>query len=188
MKEITPFSTSIWYEKLPDFGLTSHIQNLRDNDTSNIVMTNSGGWHSPVYSGIELQDFLRPALLYMGNRLKYIYTEHGYNKDPELTNYWFNINKKYNYNNEHAHPFSIFSAVLYVKVPKDSGNIVFRRPDVAYHYTRPDVNNSRNYLSYWLEAEPNLFVVFPSYLFHSVSQNLTDEKDDERISIAFNFA
>ena len=38
---------------------------------------------------------------------------------------WININRKGNFNIDHVHPGAEFSCVYYLKVPQDSGNLVF---------------------------------------------------------------
>ena len=38
---------------------------------------------------------------------------------------WANINNKEDYNISHTHPYSHYSGVYYVKVPKNSGNLYF---------------------------------------------------------------
>jgi hypothetical protein len=44
-----------------------------------------------------------------------------------------------------------------------------------------------NYGTYWVPPTVGTLYIFPAYLKHFVTQNLADEKDDARISIAFNF-
>jgi uncharacterized protein (TIGR02466 family) len=106
-----------------------------------------------------------------------------------LQNYWFNINRKYNYNKPHTHPGSQFSAIVYLKCPRNSGNLVFDRSDAftGYMTSQFKETNDYNFYSWHMTPEENMFIVFPSYLQHYVEQNLCQELDDERISIAFNF-
>ena len=75
----------------------------------------------------------------------------------------------------HNHFDSYVSAVCYVNVPVGSGSIVFR----------PRLNQYDNsaYASKF-EPERGVFYMFPSYLDHFVTRNLSE---DLRVSISFNF-
>lgn len=147
--------------------------------------SNRGGWQSP---SIETPEnvFMREVLNSVYDVMDTVYTDMAITTEPKLSNYWFNINKKYNYNLTHCHPGSWFSAVLYIKVPKNSGDIIFKRTE-NHSYYRVKSENSNNEKFFRITPEPNMFVVFPSYLEHFVEQNLTNDESDDRVSIAFNF-
>lgn len=99
--------------------------------------------------------------------------------DETSYNFWGNINKLGGYNNLHSHLNStdlddilnMFSAVYYIKVPQNSGDICFSNPLFI------------NFLNHYTPQEKDL-IVFPSYVPHLVRPNKTNE---DRISIAFNF-
>jgi len=115
-----------------------------------------------------------------------VYKEMSLPKPVDHINYWFNINHRGNYNNSHRHPNSYFSVVYYVKVPNNSGDIVFERPDHMMDYLPIVVPNENTWGSYTFTPEEGMLLVFPSYLNHRVEMNKA-EGDDERISIALNF-
>ena len=77
----------------------------------------------------------------------------------------------------------MLSGVLYVKTPKNCGKIKFydprpnidTAPDMEYY---EDMNNQ-----YEITVNPNLLLLFPSWLQHDVGIN---ESNEERISISFN--
>jgi uncharacterized protein (TIGR02466 family) len=118
-----------------------------------------------------------------------IYNMYGIESPPGLSNYWFNINNKFNHNAVHNHPFSYFSVCLYLKVPKNSGDIVFNRPDILEN-TIPVKRgnfNENTWSLYSIPPYPKMLLIFPAYLNHSVESNLTEDADSERISISFNF-
>jgi uncharacterized protein (TIGR02466 family) len=116
----------------------------------------------------------------------------------ELSNYsyWYNVNRRYNYNTAHMHPDSYLSGVYYVKVPADSGRIVFDRPqteaDRMLFQTQWFLNNSitvdnpRINTEHWFVPEEGMLLMFPGHLTHSVEQNLSADEDDRRISLSFN--
>jgi uncharacterized protein (TIGR02466 family) len=108
-----------------------------------------------------------------------------------LINFWININQKNNFNLQHSHPSSFLSGVLYVKVPKNSGKIVFLDPlrqvrvcyEEYWHITDSVSRNKLFYKKYEIIPEDGMLILFPSWLEHYVEPNNSDE---DRISIAFN--
>lgn len=94
---------------------------------------------------------------------------------------WACINKKYDQNLIHSHSNAFnLSGVCYLKVPADSGNIVFRDP-------RPGAIHSADRLFNYGDSEyfipfNNLVIMFPSYLEHFVLPNMNEE---DRIAISF---
>ena len=186
MEEIRPFYTSIYIDKLENnFNLYNNIKDVEKTQAS-ASKSNCGGWQSQSCIPSSYP-FMNTLLDEVSCRMKVLYKDIGIKRDPACANYWFNVNRKYNYNNTHSHPQSVFSAVFYVKVPSDSGKLYFERSDRMEDWFQVDTINERNYSNYWIEPSDNLLVIFPSYLEHYVTQNLTEEQDGERISIAFNF-
>ena len=96
-------------------------------------------------------------------------------EDIFIANYWGHIHEKNMSTTLHNHFDSYVSAVCYVNVPVGSGSIVFR----------PRLNQYDNsaYASKF-EPERGVFYMFPSYLDHFVTRNLSE---DLRVSISFNF-
>ena len=96
-------------------------------------------------------------------------------EDIVIANYWGHIHEKNMSTTLHNHFDSYVSAVCYVNVPVGSGSIVFR----------PRLNQYDNsaYASKF-EPEKGVYYMFPSYLDHFVTRNLSE---DLRVSISFNF-
>ena len=96
-------------------------------------------------------------------------------EDIVIANYWGHIHEKNMSTTLHNHFDSYVSAVCYVNVPVGSGSIVFR----------PRLNQYDNsaYASKF-EPERGVYYMFPSYLDHFVTRNLSE---DLRVSISFNF-
>lgn len=102
-----------------------------------------------------------------------------------VTDCWANINSPGSYNRKHTHFNSMLSGVYYPSVPEDSGQIVFTDPRIqAYIITLP-VTRKTGFTSRQIKRTPSAgeFILFPSWLEHSVDIN---ESDKERISVAFN--
>ena len=81
------------------------------------------------------------------------------------------------------------SGVLWVKAPKNSGNIIFESPymwsgDTEINsYTEDFKKLNKQYQIHYFEPEEGSLLIFPSYIRHSVSENKSNE---DRISVAFN--
>jgi len=182
MKKITPFITSFYVIDITPVSFLSEIYDVKSKIKSN-NLSNKGGWQSPAYTNEHdfILNFYKESI---EENLIQIYKEHRVSHKPKLGDYWFNVNGKYNYNSRHWHPFSYFSGVLYLQVPKDSGNIIFHRPDNYDSYIPIFEHNENNYGSWWYPPSVNQFIIFPSYLHHEVTQNLSNE---DRVSVAFNF-
>ena len=89
--------------------------------------------------------------------------------------YWGHIHEKNMSTNMHNHYDTYVSAVVYLKVPKGSGSIVFLPKFNQY-------NNSA-YKSKFV-PEKGTYYMFPGYLDHFVTRNLSNEL---RISLSINF-
>ena len=84
------------------------------------------------------------------------------------------------------HPFSKLSGVFYVKIPKNSGDLIFvNETEIPCFIDHNNITEFNNYNSFkWsIKPEENVLYLFPSWLGHYVNPNLSKEK---RISISFN--
>ena len=85
----------------------------------------------------------------------------------------------------HDHPNSVISGVFYIKVPKNSGELIFNNENLIRFYPlRIKEYNKYNSQIWKFQPKENTLYLFPSWIKHMVSSNLTNE---ERISLAFNF-
>ena len=103
----------------------------------------------------------------------------------KINNMWAIINTGGAANLRHQHGNSTISGAYYVRAPKNSGDIVFYDPRPAPVYSHPNViePNLLNTQVNSINPKEGLLVLFPSYLDHSVNENLSKE---ERIVISFN--
>ena len=77
--------------------------------------------------------------------------------------------------NTHNHNTTYVSSVVYVEVPEGSGKIIFR----------PRLNQYDNSAySSKLDPERGVYYVFPGYLDHFVTRNMSDQL---RVSLSINF-
>jgi uncharacterized protein (TIGR02466 family) len=191
LKEIRPFFVSIFTQEL---NLDNNsirdgiLEEHRKNPTTEII-SNMGGWQSSVMDLFSpcSSTFMKPLLEEVCASVKIVSETLGVTSKL-APSYWFNINKRYNYNQLHSHAPCFFSAVYYIKSPENSGTLTFERPDLLRDTISINTTNDYNYGTYWVPPTVGTLYIFPSYLKHCVTQNLADETDDARISIAFNFS
>ena len=102
---------------------------------------------------------------------------------------WKNINEPGNFNVKHNHPRANLSGVLWIKTPKDSGNIVFTSPQLFNKFQELDSYkdefryNTNSYMTYYFPPTEGIILIFPSSLEHEVEVNKSDQ---DRISYSFN--
>lgn len=149
-------------------------------------LSNIGGWQSPYFNSSDLQYPMTQICNEVIENVKVAYSRYNIARNPELVNFWFNVNKKYNYNSPHAHLRTTFSAVLYLKTPTNCGRIVFHNPAPEFS-GKPYLPNQFTSGLFAVDPSVGRLVVFSSDLVHSVEQNLSTDDDDERLSIAFDF-
>tara|TARA_X000000950_G_scaffold280998_1_gene376720 strand:- start:5853 stop:6461 length:609 start_codon:yes stop_codon:yes gene_type:complete len=168
--------------------LTEYIYKLKKEDDKGIKRSNVNGWHSKNFK-IEKDNV----------PYNFIKTIHGYVKEvivdgfgwryiPEkvgISEIWSIINKKGTFNTSHNHPGSYLSAAYYVKAPDECGDIHFFDPNEIKKFNSPPIEN-RTELSasgFSIKAQEGSLLIFPSYLYHDVGKNLSNE---DRIVISFN--
>lgn len=106
-----------------------------------------------------------------------------------VTNSWVNIHRRGHSAGGHVHHNSLISGVLYLKVPPNSGDLVFHRDLLSLVPFPPaldlDVNsfNLYNCKSWSYTPKTHDICLFPSVVMHSVDPS---ESDEERWSLAFN--
>jgi uncharacterized protein (TIGR02466 family) len=174
------------------------IEELEITQPSN-KRSNAGGFQSftiprPEYDNTEVAKLFETLIIPL---VKQISKDTKYPDTMDNLRYWYNVNYKYNYNTPHTHPKAYLSGVYYMKVPKNSGNLVFNRSEneidrmsfiidkCISQGSAPD--NIRINTEHWVIPEENKLIIFPGHVNHYVEQNLTEETDSRRISLSFNF-
>ena len=186
--ELFPCPIFIKDLNLNNFELEKYALNLKDIQSSN-QKSNRGGFQSEFLPYKE-----EPILLSLSNNIEDCLLHYknfiGFKKDLKINidNMWFNINGEGGYHVTHTHPNSMFSGVYYINAPVNSGSINFENPNLdtmQYDWRDKfkDIFNEVNSENYYMTAFTGRLLIFPSWLKHSVSQNLTKEN---RISLSFN--
>ena len=157
----------------------------RDEDPIGRKVSNRGGWQS---NEIDIQKCKSETLkeVIIGSLSQF---EPISQNVSMVVGGWKNINGPGNFNCIHNHPRSHLSGVLWIKAPKDSGNIVFTSPQLFNRfqeldsYTNQFKFNSNSYMTYYFPPTEGRILIFPSNLDHEVKENKSDE---DRISYSFN--
>lgn len=149
------------------------------------IQSNAGGYHS------ETLDIHTEPFKSLFDIIHKEVSEYAFNfleaKKVEYDNSWYMVNRPYSYNLKHDHPYASISGVFYVTKPKNSGDIVFHNPHRVQHFLPNDsVEKFNNYNAgkYFFHAKEKDLLIFPAWLEHEVTQNLSKKN---RIAISFNY-
>ena len=162
----------------------------RRDSKGRIVSNQGGGWQSEAFEFSEKKDSILRN--FIGNEVTgYFMGQRIFDPDASLTfgNFWYNINGKGGYNLLHTHPGVKLSGVLWIKTPKDCGNIWFDSPHMHHafeelrSYNGDFKKRTGSYHDYEFYAKEGVMLIFPSYVYHRVAPN---ESRQERISCSFN--
>ena len=167
--------------------LVKEIYQERDEDPIGRKISNYGGWQSNQVDIYESKsETLKKVIVDSLPQLKSLS-----NSVSMIVAGWKNINGPGNFNFRHNHPRSNLSGVLWIKAPKDSGNIEFESPQLFNRYQELDSYtdefklNSNCYMTYFFPPKEGRLLIWPSDLEHEVKENKSDE---DRISYSFNIS
>ena len=185
------FPTPIWTIQLENFNVINEemytfIKGNQIKDQIGIKRSNNNGWHSKDFNMQETEpkNFIKK----ISPSIEKVMTDMNWEKENQtikISSMWAIINTGGSTNSRHQHSNSTISAAYYVRAPENCGDIVFYDPRPAPVYSYPNAINP-NLLNAQINGiSPNEggLVMFPSFLDHSVNENLSKE---ERIVISFN--
>ena len=185
------FPTPVWTIQLDNYvnineQMYEYIKSKQKNDEIGTIKSNVKGWHSQDFNlnDKEPQNFISLIL----PSIKQVIDDMNWEKQKQKTkisNMWAIINTGGSANLRHQHGNSTISGAYYVRAPLNSGDIVFYDPRPAAVYSHPNISSS-NFLNAQVNGispKEGALVLFPSYLDHSVNENISNE---ERIVISFN--
>ena len=185
------FSTPIWTTLLTDYKkinkiMFEYIKQLQKENPKGITKSNLLGWHSKDFNldGEQPRYFINM----ISQSLNESFNDMGWdvkNQEVKVTSMWSVINKKNASNARHIHSNNYISSAYYVKTSKKSGDIIFHDPRsvTTFRYPKISEHNTLNSNVFTIQPKEGLLVLFPSYLYHSVDINRSEE---ERIVISFN--
>jgi uncharacterized protein (TIGR02466 family) len=181
------FKTTIFKTKIENLNHTKYFLDLLKIEKKNNQgkkVSNIGGFQSKNYSVIDNKDILQDIFF---NPAKEFIEKLNPKKELKITlgGFWINSNLNNDYNLLHNHFGSAISGVYYLKVPKNSGCLVFQNGDLSklssnnFNY----FDNENYYCRYHIEPKKFDLYLFTSETFHYVEPNRSSE---DRISVAFN--
>ena len=185
------FSTPIWTSHLNEYQdvnrkMEEYIKKQMELDSKGKKASNINGWHSENFNlkDEEVVFFINTISVKIQKAMEDMGWDLKKNK-IEIPNIWSIINKRGSSNAMHIHSNSYISAAYYVKAPEKCGDIVFYDPRQSRLVRKPKISKLNNLNGEEVNIKPTdgLLVLFPSYLYHSVNENLSNE---ERIVISFN--
>lgn len=165
--------------------IKKYLYDLEKKDSEGRIISNVGGWQS------QPLDLEEPKLKNFFDTVTYYFNEVAISlgfpkKEYTLNNVWANINRKNNYNSIHYHPGCFLSGVYYVDGGDNKGQLKFRNPIQyidSFYENHIEGFNEFNSCDWTMPCDTGSLLIFPAWLYHHVTPNLTDE---DRISIAFN--
>jgi uncharacterized protein (TIGR02466 family) len=181
--EVIPlFPTPLYINEIPKQLVEDHISLL---DSEKILQkeesTSSGNisldtfiLDKPEYKNLN-QYIIQHGINYAENFMSYDY------KDYKFSQSWISIKNPNESHHAHLHSFSLISGVLfYGEFYNDTSNLTFLRSDDYTTNSTPHLKKSQENLngfsstSFSLYYKSNTLVLFPSYLKHEVSKNITN--------------
>ncbi len=167
--------------------LTKYIYEEFKKDKEGLKRSNVNGWHSKPFKfekGNAAYKFAMTVEKYIYD----VFKNYGWSYKAEkikITEMWSIINKKNNFNEPHIHPNNFLSSVYYVKAPKNCGKIIFNNPNAVSRNRFPLDLKKTEFSANIQKIEPKegTLLLFPSYLWHSVEPN---ESEEDRVILSFN--
>ena len=165
--------------------LIDFVYTMKEKDPVGKKISNRNGWQSSGFSlENEEDDILQSFLAKCLGKFPPI------KKSVKLfVSAWANINPPDAFNMKHNHPGAILAGVLWIKCPKNCGDILFDNPtefnsyDEINSYTT-DFRSKNNFChSYFFPPIEGRILIFPAHLQHQVRENKSNE---DRISVSFN--
>ena len=164
--------------------LIDYAYEYKKNDPDGNIISNRGGWQSKDFPVQKEDDILHSFIINCLASFPYIKKSYNIFADA-----WININPTGSYNNKHNHPSSDLAGVLWIKCPKDCGEIVFDNPSgfqtfkTINAYEDKFKNDNKIHHTYFFPPVEGRVLIFPSHLDHNVKENKSKE---DRISVSFN--
>ena len=174
------FNTPLWghvlsHEKYQTEDYLERVLEIYNSEPSAEKSNAGGGWQSrdDLHKEPIFKEFVNNTLLKSISQP--ILKEYGI-EEFGIQSMWANVNQKYSFNYQHTHE-GYLSGVYYLKVPQNSGRLIFTNPAV-----RSESHPIRQ-KNYPIIPQELACIVFPSWLEHYVEPNMSDEA---RVSISFN--
>ncbi len=157
----------------------------KNKNPESLLNSNRGGWHSHFYDITEENVISKALRTGLG---KSIFTAIDPSLGVDIT-YWIMINPPTSYNTSHTHPEAHLSGVMWIKTPKDCGDIQFNNPAEFIGFVELNCylsevkNKTGTFGSVLYTPKSGKMLTFPSSLRHEVRVN---ESSEDRIAVSYN--
>ena len=167
--------------------LKKFIYEEYDRDKEGVKRSNINGWHSKAFK-FEKGNAAHKFAMHIEKYISIVFQQYGWPFKPDkvkISEMWSIINKKNGYNESHIHPNCLLSSVYYVQAEKNCGKIIFNNPNQVSRNRFPKDLKKTEFSANIQKIDPKegTLLLFPSYLWHSVEPN---ETDNDRIIVSFN--
>jgi len=175
------------------------IQVIVEDDTSELLTHNQytvsyqqrDDYEKPTASRRVLEEYPKTKKILLNKYISVAEELLGYKKrEYAITTSWFTLNNIGEGGQSHKHKNSFWSGVYYYQeeYSEGTGGISFTNPNADqfdFYYCDNDIAepNYINAIACTLEPQPNLLLIFPSYLAHQI---LKHNNKTPRSSLAFN--
>ena len=164
---------------------------LLGHDDYTVSFQQKNDYEKPTASQRVLEKYPKTKEILLSKFISITQEVLGYKKrDWAITTSWFTLSNKGEGSQVHKHKNSFWSCVYYYQeeYPEGVGGISFDNPNVDqfdFCFASCDIEefNHVNSIAWEFTPEPNLLLIFPSYLQHQI---LKHNSDIPRSSLAFN--
>jgi uncharacterized protein (TIGR02466 family) len=184
------FATPVFLSEIIDNSLLDSVTNsILKLKKSNCGYARYGSWvtNDNLHTLPEFEELTRVLLHEAGRALDTLTVKRN---SHYITCMWSNIAPVGSSHNEHIHSNSMYSGVLYLRMPKGSATTIFSDPRPAVSVFRPDYENPNPFFlgARWsITQDRGGLIIFPSWLPHSVEPvPVIDVNTEERITLSFN--
>lgn len=189
MELIPVYSTPFWQAEYPDF--QEHKEKFLDaaseykKQNESVEKNNIYGYQSP--ETLQLNKEFSPLFNYVCLIASRATADLDFiDCDIFMTSAWLNINDTRQCMNYERVGRDVFSGFFHLKVPENSGKIIFHNPGLNGLWSGCDLTAEKNqFTGETIRIDPieGNIILFPSYISHSIE---TNNHDDETIFVTFN--
>ncbi len=183
---LSMFPTFVWQTRLVDkvyIPLNEQIIHTL-SELADSSEESTGQWQSDqrLHEREEFQPLISCVMRTADSVMEFLKIGH---EGHVITGCWANISARGTGHKIHSHPNNFLSGVYYVRAPEGADTINFHDPRSQTGIIRPPVKQltNENTDQVVVKVSDGMFLLFPSWLEHSVDASQSDEK---RISVSFN--
>jgi len=185
------FPTIIHTESIPRTAAINQLYIDKAIELANTLPPTSN-WRCNTFTTLNKYDMINDSIFAeliddIKKQVIIVATEFGAKTETvKVTDSWINVAPPGAFQEYHIHAGNHFSAVYYLKTPKNCGNLVFKsfEADTDMFPLPLNSNNYTSYKTYAFPAQEGSVTIFRSNLLHMVELNMSN---DIRISISMNF-